>query len=86
MKQIVEKLPEWFIIMPLESFLSTKEISSLFNFSSSESVSSSYLRGHFPKPDSYTNRRISKGTIKAPLWSKRLILQEIQRRKQLHGK
>jgi len=80
LKQVTE-VPEWFKLMPLDGKLNAKEVETLFDFSEGNLTNICH-RGLFPKADGYSTRQTKYGNNKILLWSKKLILQEIQRRKE----
>lgn len=78
MKQVTE-IPEWFARMPLDGYLNAKEVALLFGYSNGALVTTLVSRQRFVKPDKTTKCNLNK----VNLWSKKIILQEIQRRKEL---
>jgi hypothetical protein len=82
MTKQVDEIPEWFKIMPKDAKLKVSEVEALFKFRK-HNLHNLVHRGAFPKADSSTTRHSKYGNIKILLWSKELILQEIQRREEL---
>lgn len=82
MKQVTET-PEWFKLMPLNGKLNSKEVAELFGFKNFRCVTDLVAHKCFPQADGFIKKSSKMNTTKHCLWSKKTILQEIQRRKEL---
>jgi hypothetical protein len=81
-KQVTE-LPEWFVILPQDARISARDVANLFGFKGVGSFYVLVTQGSFPAADC-SSKSIFSGrgkTAKRCFWSKKVILEEINRRK-----
>lgn len=79
--KVPDVLPEWFLLMNNNGYLTGEEVAKLFSFNSARSIN----KESFPLPDNripVTRMEFNKHIFKRhrPQWKKTTILKEIERR------